>query len=556
MFTRTRLAVATLAAATLPLAGFVLADVPHGFSLPGAAVAHAETDTLIPDTGNLHVHKRIGLPGTTRDDGTLNPDAPGEAVNGVGFTVYRVLDKDGETPLDLTTQDGWAAAQGVTLGEVYADGAPVATRVGTGQVGATEGDGTAVFKDLAAGLYLVVEEDNPVAEGKALAPAAPFLVTVPMTNPGGNGWLSDVHVYPKNQAVDGPVKTVTDPDTKQPGASVGEQIGFQIDTTIPKITPGNTFNGFLVTDKLPAGLGQPNVTVELVEQGEQNVTALTEGSDYTLTSYEVDGQWVVRVQLTGDTLSGLHNRSGQVLQVNLVSEVKSVPAGGVLENTAWVLPNNPGAFPEGWDPEDWDPENPGDGPNPGNESNTTRSVYGEITIKKTDEAGAALDGATFELYRCIVETTDPIEVVGDPIGDPIKVDDETQFTTATEGDNEGQVVISGIHLANLQPGQDSGVGEDVWAGEDKTTFCLVETKAPNGYSLLPQPFPVTLTATGTEKALVTAEASIQNVKTNAGFDLPLTGGRGIWALIGGGVLLLLLAAAYYMKTRRSTGSAD
>lgn len=62
MFTRTRLAVATLAAAALPLAGFVLADVPHGFSLPGAAVAHAQTETSIPATGNLHIHKRLGLP--------------------------------------------------------------------------------------------------------------------------------------------------------------------------------------------------------------------------------------------------------------------------------------------------------------------------------------------------------------------------------------------------------------------------------------------------------------------------------------------------------------
>lgn len=28
-----------------------------------------------------------------------------------------------------------------------------------------------------------------------------FLVDVPMTNPGGTGWLSEVHVYPKNRLV-------------------------------------------------------------------------------------------------------------------------------------------------------------------------------------------------------------------------------------------------------------------------------------------------------------------------------------------------------------------
>ena len=331
MFTRTRLAVATLAAATLPLAGFVLADVPHGFSLPGAAVAHAQTETSIPATGNLHIHKRLGLPESeTPHDGTEVGTPPGDAVPGVGYTVYRVLDAGGEA-LDLTTQAGWAAAQGVTLGEVYANGAPVAERLGAGVPGTTGAGGTATFNELAAGLYLVVEEDNPTdAEGNALAPAAPFLVTVPLTNPDGNGWLSDVHVYPKNQGVDRPVKTVTDPDTEQPGASVGEKIGFQIDTTIPKITPGNTFNGFLVTDKLPAGLGEPEVTVTL------DGAALNEGVDYTLTRYQVGDQWVVRVQLTGDTLTNLHTRSGQVLQVNPVSTVESA-----VSYTHLTLPTTP-----------------------------------------------------------------------------------------------------------------------------------------------------------------------------------------------------------------------
>src|SRR5690625_6032683 len=93
MFTRTRLAVATLAAATLPLAGFVLADVPHGFSLPGAAVAHAQTETSIPATGNLHIHKRLGLPESeTPHDGTEVGTPPGDAVPGVGYTVYSVPD--------------------------------------------------------------------------------------------------------------------------------------------------------------------------------------------------------------------------------------------------------------------------------------------------------------------------------------------------------------------------------------------------------------------------------------------------------------------------------
>ena len=48
----------------------------------------------------------------------------------------------------------------------------------------------------------------------------------------------------------------------------------------------------------------------------------------------------------------------------------------------------------------------------------------------------------------------------------------------------------------------------------------METSAPDGYSLLPQPFPVELTATGNENALRTATADIQNVKPMLALTCP------------------------------------
>lgn len=67
----------------------------------------------------------------------------------------------------------------------------------------------------------------------------------------------------------------------------------------------------------------------------------------------------------------------------------------------------------------------------------------------------------------------------------------------------------------------------------------METDAPEGYQVQPKPIPVTLTATADTAELVTADSAVTNVKTNAGFTLPLTGGVGLWLIIGAGVLALI-----------------
>lgn len=85
-----------------------------------------------------------------------------------------------------------------------------ATKVATVTTTTTETDKGVAKKDgLALGLYLVVETSSP---DKVTSPAAPFLVSVPMTRIADTtttnkltDWIYDVHVYPKNSTTYGQV---------------------------------------------------------------------------------------------------------------------------------------------------------------------------------------------------------------------------------------------------------------------------------------------------------------------------------------------------------------
>ena len=66
----------------------------------------------------------------------------------------------------------------------------------------TNANGIAKFENLALGFYVVIETSTP---DKVTTPAAPFLVSIPMTTVDGDDWLYDVHVYPKNKTTYGGV---------------------------------------------------------------------------------------------------------------------------------------------------------------------------------------------------------------------------------------------------------------------------------------------------------------------------------------------------------------
>lgn len=542
---RTRKMLSALAAAAV-LSTSAFAGVSA--TIYNAPVASAQTQ--IPSTGNLAIHKLIGAETDTPATGEVMEGVPGTPATGIGFDAYPV------TGIDLTTAAGWEAAAALSVDDFFAAGEVknennlISTGLGAAVNGVTDDGGTATFADLPAGVYLVVEKANQSFEGQALAPSQPFLVTVPMTNQAGTDWLDTVHVYPKNQVLEGATKTVG-PDpvasgegvVNLTGSSVGELINYQIAATIPA-TGQNGLSAFTFTDKLPAELGAPqNVTVSI--DGTELDAADFTSENWTVT--DAGERHVLHVQLTQAGLAKA--TAGAPVVLSFDTEVLSTPSG-TLDNDAWTSVTDPNLEVGE------DPEAPGENPGTPSTSNA-RSIYGQINITKTgsddneDGTPDALAGATFELHRC--------EADGSIVGNPIQVGGATTFTTSdgTDEGTLGEVSISGIHLANLSTTADGTNNfTDLWATQG-TQFCLEEIAAPDGYSLLPAPVmvnPFTYDADTIE--LVVADQEISNIGINAGFTLPLTGGNGFWVIVGAGVILLVMAGGYYVIARNRSESTN
>ncbi|MFV8381560.1 SpaH/EbpB family LPXTG-anchored major pilin [Corynebacterium hindlerae] len=454
----------------------------------------------IPEKVTLKIHKLKGLESKNPSNGLpleQNPDGT-EAVTGVKFTVSKVKG------IDLTTDAGWKQLKDQTPESVKGN-------VEDPQTITTE-NGVATAENLAPGLYLVEEEANPKDnQGNALVKSAPFLITLPMTHPTERTrWLNEVHVYPKNQATEKPVKKIA----SQGPVNVGDTITYTIESVIPTLPEGKPLTGYNVLDRLPKELADGKVVkVELDEK---------DFSYYVENKYTVDAKGnALMVRVTPSELSKL--TAGAKFKVTIEATVKNI-AEGIIENEAFVLPNDPGT--------DYDIEN-GPVPNP---SNNVESIYGQVDIvKQGEDENTKLEDATFQLYRCNGNNK--------AVEEPIKVGGKTDFVT----DKDGKVSISGIHLGNYSP-DDSGtdVYTDVWAGKGEN-FCLVETKAPDGYELLAEPVKVELAGSVDESQPVI----IKNVKHNGGFNLPMTGGIGTWVSIIAGLLGLAAAAFYFFAPRRN-----
>lgn len=478
-----------LKAAAATLTGAVLA---MSFS-----VAPAQAAPLVDGSqlGSITVHKferpstPTGLPnnGTAVDTTGLTPLA------GIGFTIQQV------NSIDLATNAGWESAH--NLSSVFSPADPAGSitgagfTLGTGQTQTTDAAGTAAFASLPVGLYLVSETSFPAN----VTPSAPFLVSVPLTDPDNkDNWIYDVNVYPKN-SVTTAEKTVTDaPDIK-----LGDTIDFTITGDIPNEA---NIDGYKVVDKLDEKLTYVGATTTLVDG-----TVITEGTDYTTTFDAGNNTVTVLFTPAGRAVLAAHNTTK--VQVVVHTTVNTI---GEIENQAIVYPNE-GSF-EGT----------------GVPTPNVVTKWGGMTLQKVNENGAALAGASFSVYATEADAkagTNPITLSG-----------QTVFTVAADG----TLTISGLRYSDWANGAAVAPGSP-----DYRTYYLVETTAPTGYELLAQPVSFLINAATTT---VGVDLQVKNVPSNGGFQLPLTGGVGTGILYAAGALLLAGAALMLVRSRRRTNN--
>lgn len=456
----------------------------------GAALpAHAET--VDPDqVGSLTIHKYeqpdtpTGLPnnGTVQDTTGLTP------LDGVGFTVYKV------DPIDLTSNAGWAAASdlsGVFDGtEASITGAGYTTTAVGGEL-FTDANGEVTISSLDLGLYYVVET-SPTVGGTAVKP---FLVSVPITDPDNlNAWLYDVHVYPKNSIVTAD-KTVEDSED----AKLGDEIEWTITTEIPDVP---VIDAYRVVDPLDTRLDYVSTAVTLVDG-----TPL-DPADYVV-SFDA-GTNTVTVDFTESGRAVLAAHSTTEVQTVITTTVNTV---GEITNQALLYPNQHSI----------DVDEPGPTP-------PVTTKWGEITVQKLGETGAALTGAVFSVY--------PTETDARAGTNAITLGGATEFTVGASG----QVTISGLRYSDFADGVTVAPGEDGYQ-----TYWLSEIVAPDGYELLAAPIEFTVDAA---TSTIGVDLEVENVPSNSGFELPLTGGAGTTFFVLGGGLLLAGAVLFALYARR------
>ena len=189
-------------------------------ALPVAA--EENTTTLTPPastidtnrTGSITIHKYVmeNISGNT-PTGENNQTVPkgAEAIDGVGFTIYKVMDD-----IELTAYyAGNSKAGNVTVNTYVKDvnGVKTVTKndkaVAQFRTEQKTHDGVTTFDKLPVGLYVVMETTKPAA---VTAAVEPFLVSIPMTrvatDTANKEWLYDVHVYPKNSTKKGSITLV------------------------------------------------------------------------------------------------------------------------------------------------------------------------------------------------------------------------------------------------------------------------------------------------------------------------------------------------------------
>ena len=480
-------------------------------------------------TGSITIHKYVkdATNGTAAGNGLEDTSDHGTPLDGAKFTVERL------TNVDLTTQAGWEKLAGFNgnVDTAKADGVDAAVAK------TTAGGGLATFSGLPLGAYVVTETETPAG----YVGAKPFIITVPMTHPTElNKWVYDVHAYPKNSKA-GIEKTVADADTP----AIGSAISYTIKSDIPA---AEALDFYDVVDQYDKRVELPEADIALkIIDGKTGEVALAKGTDYKLIAADgTDGKtkfWTAEFTEAGrQKLLDNRKDDNTKVQMDLSGTVKDkVEADGLFKNKAILLPNAPS---NGWKP------NSGEVPPPDYPNSEVVSKFGKVKITKVSsvDATAKLKDAEFEVYKCTPTTkpTENFQSVDASLDKKLSPAGKETYAT----DANGEVTIDGLRNNDWE--NNAAVAE-----ADRGWYCLVETKAPEGFELQTRPIAFqVLESNSTADNEYTLNTTVKDVPKRGGFNLPLTGAAGVGVLIGAGALLVGGSGAIALANKRRKEQAD
>ena len=439
--------------------------------------------------------------------------------------------------------------------------------VKNGGVAMTETDaaGHTSASNMEQGLYLVVETRVPE---NVTSTCNPFLISLPMTTIDGSEWLYDLTVYPKNQTGNptlsktvredknstgkntGSLTDITDGYAHTATASVGDVVDYQILSTLPTITSkASSLSEYNYVDTLSKGIhyNKNDVVIEFFRDSACTDKITTWGED--------SGKFTVVYEDTANTMTIKMTETG-LAEIN---ESESVYTDSVKRGYSDCTMRITYAATLTADARMGDTDNPNKVVLTWKRTNITYFdtledcchvyTYGVDILKQFSDGKGNIQNVKFNLHNdtddcyIIAEQKDGVYYTK---GFAAKKADATTFIP----NSSGHIIVKGL---------------------EDDSYSLTETATDKGYVLLKEAVKIVITTkeNGTcEKCgtkLLTASATVNGkdvtmtdgnaivpltVVNNPGFDLPKTGGRGVWMYTVGGVLLLGAAAFIAVKSRK------
>ena len=497
----------------------------------GTVSVNAETadskNPVLPEEGRpgsitIHKYGMESLDGQgNHATGLEDPSqVPAGAVplKGISFTVQEVVVKENGDITVSNSTDKYELVEGKETITVT-----------------TDENGKAETGEIPQGIYLVTELPNT----SVTTPVAPFIVNVPMSNvTTGNGWIYDVHVYPKNvlsgnTSID---KDVTSEGNKHDTSDIGKNVTWIIKPSIPQDVYHS--KKYEVYDDISNQLNYTgNLEVYYYNNEGQKVTI--DEKYYTKQEPKINDENVITGPTWNQRVSVSFNKEGREFLGSLFAEgINSIRISftTVINEFAQLgtaIPNNAVLDYQNSFSTEEEPSAPVEVP----EDKRPEVHTGGVKLIKVDanNVSTTLPGAEFMIYA----SEEDAKAGVNPLNKP-----GTNEPWVEVSDDDGYVSFKGLHYGANQPATGSNSGS--------TEYWIVETKAPSYvdekgetryYNLLKAPLKVTVSASSYE------DKNIVQVK-NSKFSLPMTGGVGTVIFTLGGLAIMGAAAFLYMRTTR------